>query len=313
MFRRRFFQALVLLGLLLLIGYITYIKAYESEVVVVEDKFAGSRKVILSNDSAIILARLVPNRIVLHNFRYQGRSLRVRTIYYLPDHQILGLDNSFAIQIGLNYRFNIEPVHVEDLIRRSNRIHQDLGSDILKARLADFWYTTLRVKMQADQQQVGLKTTIENYIHQGMKSDLNQLLSDDGIQITDIMVEDIMVPDQERYRAVVNRAPQLLNQRLDRLRVIEEARAKMTADDILLSGRRKHLEELGILLNKYPNLREYIAVDELKDRVNVIIMPYDRFTGKDALQLPRDSFLSSENDNKTEPNLGNGFRDLTPP
>lgn len=315
MFGRRFFQALVLLGLLFIIGNITYVKADASEVVFVEDTIANSKKVILPNDFAIVFGKLVPNRIKLNRFRFTGRNLRVRTFYYLPDHQILGLDNSFAIQIGLNYRFNIEPVEIKNLVYRTNQISQDLGSELLKARLADFWYSVLRIKMQADQQQAGLKTKIENYIQQDLKSDLNQVLINDGIQITEIMIEDINVPDQNQYRTIVNRAPQLLNERLERLRVIEEAKTKTTADELLLSSRRKHLEQLGVLLNRYPNLREYIAVDQLKDRVNVIVMPYDRFTGNSTLPLqsviPQSSFSPTQNE--ADSNTGNGFKDLTPP
>lgn len=305
MLRRWGLRALPVLILAAILA-LTAVRAGENEVLIFSE--AGRiRRIVMPGETAFLLQRWLSAATTLNRVSLYGY-LRNKHIYRLPQNEILGLDQSFAVQLTLSYRYRIDASAISSLLSRAETPDAEGIAAILRLRLADFWYTAFRDRLNADDRLETLKRNAEQYIRGDLVKDLNQAFRADGIMIESVLIEDITVPDAERYRAVIAGGQRLLEERLRRLSQLEEARIKRATDEIIFSAKRRHLAELGELLSRYPDLREYIAIDGLNDRVQVFVMPYDRFSGD-----KRTGFLPPEVDHLREKSSNGGFRDLTPP
>lgn len=314
MLRRWIIRALPFL-FLATITLLSFVRADENEVLILGDAGGGVQRIVLPGETAFFPQRWLPSGPTVNRVSLHSRYLRSKQLYYLSQHEILGLDQSFAVQLTLNYRYRIDAAALAALLAQAETPDVEGIGALIKLRLDDFWFTAFRDRLRADEQLDTLERNAEQYIRGELVTDLNKTLSADGIVIESVLIEDIVVPDPARYRAVLANGQRLVDDRLRRLSQIEEARVKRAADEILLSGKRKHLAELGELLGRYPDLREYIAIDGLNDRVQVFVMPYDRFTGdkrSGSGLLPGDDAGLHPFDQGADPPSG-GFRDLTPP
>lgn len=314
MLRRWIIRALPFLFLAAIL-LLSFVRADENEVLILGDAGGGAQRIVLPGETAFLPQRWLPAGPTLNRVSLHSRYLRSKQLYFLSQHEILGLDQSFAVQLTLNYRYRIDAPALSALLAQAETPDVEGIGALIKLRLDDFWFTAFRDRLGADDQLDTLERSAEQYIRSELVTDLNKTLSADGIVIESVLIEDIAVPDPARYRAVLANGQRLVDDRLRRLSQIEEARVKRAADEILLSGKRKHLAELGELLGRYPDLREYIAIDGLNDRVQVFVMPYDRFTGdkrSGSGLLPGGDTGLHRFDQGTDPSNG-GFRDLTPP
>lgn len=307
---RRWISRALPLILVLAFLLLSFVSADQDEALVLRDEGGGMERLVLPGRVAFLPQRWLPSSPDLHRLYLRGRHLHATHTYLLAQHEMLGLDPSFAVRLVLNYRYSIDPAGIATVLQQTERPDSSGISDFLKIRLTDFWYSAFRERLQADERLVALEGRAEQYIRGPLVDDLNRILAADGIRIESVFIEDIVVPDAARYRAVLANGQNLIEERLKRLRLLEEARARREAEEILLSGKRKHLAELGKLLGRYPALREYMAIDGLQEHVKVFVMPYDRFTGQPS--LPDGDTGLHRFDYGELPSTG-GFRDRTPP
>lgn len=314
MLRRWIIRALPFLFLAAIL-ILSFVRANKNEVLIIADAEGGVRRIVLPGETAFLPHRWLPSGPTLNRMLLHSRYLRSKQLYFLSQHEILGLDQSFAVQLTLNYRYRVDAPALSALLAQADTPDVEGIEALIRLRLNDFWFTAFRDRLRADDRLDTLEQNAEQYIRGELLTDLNKAFSADGIVMESVFIEDIAVPDPARYRAVLANGQQLVDDRLRRLSQIEDARVKRAADEILLSGKRKHLAALGELLVRYPALREYIAIDGLNDRVQVFVMPYDRFTGdrrSGSGLLPGGDTGLHRFDPGTD-TLNGGFRDLTPP
>ena len=294
----------------------SFYKADSSEVIIFQS--AGiTKRIVLPNQWAFWPERWFWSSVKTIRLPLQGYFLHSDATHYLADHQLLGLDQSFAVQVSLNYVYRLDSEKLPQLSYRLERPDQEGIRQFLKIHLKDVWFRIFRDELKADQNLDTLRARLEDYVRNDLVVNLNHSLADSGIVVESVLIEEISVPDAARYRAVLANGQRLIDDRLKRLAVLEEARIRRSADEILFSGKRKQLAELGELMGKYPPLREYIAIDELSDRVQIYVMPYDRFTGEtqspSMMRLPEKQMQPGRQPFQYTPNTNGGFRDLTPP
>ncbi|MBI40541.1 MAG: hypothetical protein CMF59_13150 [Leptospiraceae bacterium] len=351
----RFFRSLfwgVLLASVIAWAYAGTVTAGYRETILVEDTVDGLQEEVISpGETTFLPALAVPGRIRLHRIQLEPRFLRFPWVYQFPAGQLLGLDDSFAVQVQAHYEYSISVNEIRALFLSLPVGDWSQLKPYLELRMRSFWAEKMRQMAPNEAALNGLDDELNIYVRGDLRSDLNNYFRPEGIEFRRIYVERIYVPDAGRYNATLQAGQNLLNNRLERISIIDQARAKRHASEILNEVYLDRLEKMAALLQKYPELRDYAAVDSLSDNVRVLVMPYEQYfrgnqpanqqnAQQPAAEGPRNEppvepydFTTIEqpaqenpgvpSDRSTFPGMRNnppqaavpdgGFRDLTPP
>ena len=277
----RFFRSLfwgVLLASTLAWAYAGTVTAGYRETILVEDTVDGLQEEVISpGDTTFLPGLAVPNRIRLHRVQLEPRFLRFHWVYQFPAGQLLGLDDSFAVQVEAHYEYSINKDRIRALFLSLPVGDWSQLKPYLELRMRSFWAEKMRGLAPNEVALNGLEDELNTYVRQDLRGELNNYFRPEGIEFQRIYVERVYVPDAVRYNATLQAGQNLLNNRLERISIIDQARAKRHASQILNEVYLERLEKMAVLLQKYPELRDYAAVDSLSDNVRVLVMPYEQY------------------------------------
>ncbi|MCB1304245.1 MAG: hypothetical protein KDK37_08205, partial [Leptospiraceae bacterium] len=277
----RFFRSLfwgILLASVVAWLYAGTVSAGYRETILIEDRVEGLQdRIIAPGETSFVPSLAVPNRIRLHRIQLQPRFLKFPWVYQFPAGQLLGLDDSFAVQVDAHYRYSIQADHVRNLFLSLPVADWSQLKPYLDLRMRSFWAQKMRELAPNEAALNGLENRLNEYVRQELRSELNAYFSGEGIQFDQIYVERIYVPDAARYNATLQAGQNLLDNRLERISIIDQARAKKQASQILNEVYLDRLEKMAALMRRYPELRDYAAIDSLSDKVRVLVMPYEQY------------------------------------
>ncbi|MEQ8352286.1 MAG: hypothetical protein RH862_12425 [Leptospiraceae bacterium] len=277
----RFFRSLfwgVLLASVIAWAYAGTVTAGYRETILVEDTVDGLQDELISPGETSFLPSLaIPNRVRLHRIQLEPRFIRFPWIYQFPAGQLLGLDDSFAVQVEAHYEYAISEGNIRSLFLSLPVGDWSQLKPYLELRMRSFWATKMRQLAPNEAALNGLEDELNLYVRGDLRTELNNYFRPEGIEFRRIYVERIYVPDAGRYNATLQAGQNLLNNRLERISIIDQARAKKQASEILNEVYLDRLEKMAVLLQKYPELRDYAAVDSLSDNVRVLVMPYEQY------------------------------------
>lgn len=274
-FLRTFFWSL-LVGSLLAWLYAAYVRASAREAILVEDRYTGlDPSIILPGDVRMLWQRVQPGRVTLHRLDLGPRVLNLRYRRPLRQSEQLGLDEAFYIKADLRIEFSIDPARASELFLRLERPDWDLLDDYLSLRVALLLDRQVDRLYPNEAALPGLLPQWDAYLSGPAVADINAELSTEGLSIRRALPVRLYVPDAGRYQAMLQNAPQILAQKLDRIRVVDDARAQLDASRIKDQAYSARLRQLGDILERYPHLQGYVTIDRLGDQVQVYVLPSD--------------------------------------
>lgn len=300
------------------------------EAVVLEDVLTGFEPDIVPPGKVrFVPARGLPGRVKLHRVDLGPRILPIKFRYGLKESVVLGLDDPFFVHIHLNLNYGLEPGRLRVLFRQLDRGDWD-GLDALIGKKIDYFLRRRISELYTrDADLPGLEEKIALLVNGPFVGDLNAYFRTDGVVFRSVLIERLYVPDADGYRAMteVGRR-EILAQKANRIRLINNAEAREQSQRITDRAYFDRLEKIGTLLRRHPQLREYLAVDRLGDKVEVMIVPGDRWFGRSeelSSPIPKRRRRDRARENLDEAPAGRapytpapgrenrGFIDLTPP
>ena len=330
-FLRVFFWS-ILVAFVLVCVYLGVVRASAQEAILVEDFFKGYQEdVVRPGGIRFLPSRMMPGRIKLHPVRIKDRILDVNFTFPLSQSEVLGLDEAFSIQTGARIGYNLDPAKISYLFRRVKDKEWKNLDEYVEKRLNFFLGNLIADFYQTDEDLPKLESRIQNYFNESFIENVNKEFFREGIIVETILLERLYVPDLERYRAMVAAADSILEQKIGRIASIDKAKSQRDAEQITDRAYFARLEKIGKLMDKYPHLREYLAIDRLSKNVEVMVMPYEHWFGpsnqeqisrllrKDDSEKLRDrgdletQSLQSSPPPQVVKNKGIELKDLTPP
>ncbi len=290
----RFFFASVLFGSIVTWVYFSYVTASQREAILIEDRYVGIDKddIVYPSTSHFVFRRIVPGRIRLHRLHVYPRFLRIHFKKGLEQAEGLGLDSSFYIQAILRLHYKLNPEKLLYLFRKLEKPNWNMLENYLSQSLQNFLEERVSGFYKADSGLSELKLKMKLYFEEKARDELNQAFQREGVEFYSLTVKHIYVPDRKRYEAILSSDRQIINQKLNRIRIISKARAEKDAATIHDEAYFVRLEKIGKLLNTYPHLQNYIAIDRLAPNVEVMVVPHDRWFSNSfrASPIPKKSY-----------------------
>lgn len=322
-FFRSFFWS-VLLGSIIAWLFFGYVRASSREAVLIEDRYHGlDNSVIRPGEARFIPQRIAPGRVILHRVDLGPRILQLKYKRGLSQSETLGLDDAFYIQADLRIEYSIDADRVDELFLKLDEPDFSRLNEYLRVRLGYFLDRKLADLFPNDNQLPQLGDRLYGYVAAAAVAEMNRELGPEGVTIRSVLPTRIYAPDADRYRAMLTQAPQILERKLERISIVDEARARSRAEEIQDAAYFERLERIGQILRKYPNLQGYLAVDRLSDNVELMVVPYDVWTGASGVDpgaLAGERARRPPRDRQPDRGAagagegGNGrFQDLTPP
>ena len=299
----RLFFGFILFGSIFFWAWYSYVRAAYYEAILVSDKYqsASQDDIIFPSDWRFVFYRIYPERVTLYPITLFPRTLNFQFRKGLEQSEMLGLDDSFYIRVLLHLNYELEPEKLRTLFSHlPSRNWEELNSYI-KLRLQTFLEKRLSAFYKNEKELLSLKSLMQNYfLEEGLK-EINAQFKKEGIFFHSIHTKHIFVPDLARYRSILGASQQIIRQKLERIRLIDQARAKKKADIILSDSYFSRLERIGELLKTYPHLRDYLVIDKLNKNVNVLVMPYQRWFPERLQNLNNLNALSQSNNKSSLP------------
>ncbi len=277
----RFFRAFfwfILFAAVCTYGYLGFVQASAREAIVVEHYIDGvDPKPIRPGEWRFIPSRATPGQVLLHRvpitdgFNYTYRR-------GLAQSDALGLKDEYYIKFKLNLTYSLDQ---KQLLRTFRRLKYDWSklSGHVRSKVNEVLDEKIAEIYPDDRALSGLDNRLRSYLAGEGERDIRAALDKKGIQLDSISIKDVFIPDPVQYRGVVARSGEFIARELERIKQIDDAKAREHAARILDRAYFARLEGIGRLLRKYPHLREYLAIDRLGKNVEVVVMPYDRFFG----------------------------------
>ncbi len=283
---RAFFWAILVaaIGVYAKLGFVS---AGSREAVLIEDVRRGFEpRVLEPGDFTFVPTRALPGRVRLHRVLLGPRALPFRFRQGLRESVVLGLDDAFFVHLHLDLKYELETARLRGLFRQLDRGDWSKLDDLLRKKL-DYLLRVRIAEMYARDADLPLLAgRLTAFINTGFLEDANRFLAADGVQMKSLLVERLYVPDADGYRAMVEVGRrEILLQRAERIKRISNAEAIEESQRITDRAYFARLEKIGEVLRRHPHLRDYLAVDRLGDRVEVLVVPSDRWFGRDALDL----------------------------
>lgn len=280
-FFRLFFWGILVASLLAWL-FAGLVNAEFREAILVEDRYNGIEEgPILPGEIRFVPAAAVPGRVRLHSVDLGPRILALNTRYALPEAVFYGLEETLSVEMKLYYQYELDPQNLRTLFINLPRPQWASLDEYLAVRINAYWKQKIHRWVndgEANQIEDRLRESIDN----GLAAELSGVFEPEGIRFKRILVDAVFVPDPARSQALLARAPELLERKLETDKIVDEARARSRANQILNDGYYNRLETMAGLLRKHPQLREYIAIDQLADNVQVIVMPQDQLFGNNS-------------------------------
>lgn len=342
-FFRSFFWA-VLIAFILTYIYLGFVSTSTREAVLIEDRFDGlDAEVVRPGDWRFVSGRIMPGRVQLHRVMVRPRFASLKYSRGLSQSEILGLDKSYYIRSDLRIEYELKSDHLRALFLQLDKPDWNRLEAYLQFRIHAVLDRFIKEIYISDADIPEISARLYTYFAKGAAVQImNADFASVGIEVKAITPVRIYVPNLARYQAMLNLGERvLLDLKLERIRQINQARTSRDTRRIADGAYFARLERIGQLLQRYPYLREYVAVDRLGDQVQVMIVPDSRFMGNhtghqgllpDAVQneiakrLPgriAENSTAKPSIEKTLPayrtqngsGIGAGidFRDLTPP
>ena len=199
------------------------------------------------------------------------------------------MDESFYIQTVLHLDYKLNPKKLHLLFQNLNKANWEALEPYLELRLKRFLEQRIDKLYKGDQDLKGLKERLHEYWKGLARSELNKEFSEEGIEFLTIIPQKTYVPDPGPYGAILSAASQIIRQKIERIRIINLAHAQKDAKKIKNQSYLTRLEKIAKLLQTYPHLREYLAIDRLGDNVEVMVMPYERWFSSSSSPWSLDS------------------------
>lgn len=321
---RAFFWA-VLVAAAGVYAYLGFVSAGAREAVVLEDVLTGFEPdIVPPGHVRFVAARGLPGRVRLHRVVLGPRILPLRFRYGLKESVVLGLDDPFFVHVHLRLTYRLDSTRLPVLFRQLERGDWSRLDELITKKLDYLLRSKLSDLYIRNAGLVGLEGRIAELINGPLLAELNASFRSDGVAFqAPAVIERLYVPDAQGYRDMVDVGRrEILAQKAERIRLIGNAEAREQSQRITDRAYLARLEKVGQLLRRHPQLREYLAVDRLGDRVEVMVVPGDRWFGRgtDIPDLKRKKRISPR-PTRTEaapraaaPGLRAGdFIDLTPP
>ncbi len=293
----RLFFASLLFGSCLAWLYVGYVESSKYEAILIENHyplFASKDRVVLPKSWAFVPERIVPGRITLHRVRLRPRLVQAHIQKALQQSETLGLDESFYIQVPLQIKYEIEASKLSRLFDSLSHMDAEQIDVYLSNRIQDFFLRRIGAMYKDDAQLAGLKERLHNYFRSTAQKELGLELASAGVTVQALFVRRVFVPDAKHYQEILASSQNIIEQKLERMRILNQARATQQAQGIKDQGYFHRLEKIAQLLQSYPHLREYLAIDMLGKEVKVMVMPYQRWfdsallaRGLDSLSVPK--------------------------
>ena len=327
-FFRAFFWA-ILAATLAAWLYFGFVRTSTREAVLVEDRHTGlDSNVIGPGEARFLASRIYPGRITLHRVDVGPRVLRISHKKGLAESEMLGLDDSFYVQTELRLEYELNPAQLAALFRRLEEPDWARLDDYLADRLKIFLNKKLGEVYDTNQDLTRLETTLYDYLRGPVLEELNAEFKPEGVRFRNVLPSRLYVPDAALYRAILADEQLILSQKRERLRIVDDAQARQQAEKIRDEAYFARLERIGQLIRRYPQLKDYLAIDRLSENVEVMVVPSDRWvpteaaaatarrlSGKESTERPAANQARAEPLPITPatPAPDNRFRDLTPP
>ncbi|MBE7437951.1 MAG: hypothetical protein HS115_05780 [Spirochaetales bacterium] len=314
---RSFFWAVILASAIAWV-YLGIVISPAREAILIEDSVLGlSPEVVRSGEWRFVPERAFPDRILLHRVYTGRRNLHFHFKAPAGQTEFLALDDTFQVQIQLELAFGLIP-------DRLTQLFVALGSDgfgnldlFIESRLQHLLEKELASRFDTPADLEDLGEDLEAFLLSAECLRLfNGVLSPYGIEMEEVFIKKMYVPPADSYRRALARSDEIIDSRL--------RQAQAASEDLMRSrvaGKKDEyyfarLEKMGGLLRRFPELREYLAIDKLSEQVDVMVVPYDRWSGeRQKPPLPEKAEATPPERRRVLPEFGlpGGFRDLTPP
>ena len=285
-FRFFFFSALV--ATLIAWLYFGYVSASKREAVLIEDRYKGieAASTIHPGSLRFIPSRIFPGRILLHRVRLFPRFLELHFKKALEQSEVLGLDDSFYIQVVLDLDYKLNSKNLHFLFQKLKRPEWEALETYLKLRLRHFLDQRMKKLYKGDTDLEGLREKLHAYWKGLALDEFNKEFSKEGVEFISIISQKTYVPDPERYASILSAGSQIVRQKLERIRIVNLAQAHREAREIENQSDLVRLEKIAKLLEVYPHLRDYLAIDRLGKNVEVMVMPSEHWFSSSNSTMP---------------------------
>ena len=280
---RAFFWA-ILVAAAGVYAHLGFVSAGAREAVYLEDTASGSEPVVVEPGKVrFVWARGLPGRVRLQRVSLGPRNLSFRFKHGLKESIVLGLDDPFFIHLHIWLNYTLDPRRLPVLFGQLDR-GDWAGLEGVMAKRIDYFLRRRMAEVYTREADLpGLEQKIAAMVNGPFTEDLNAYFRPQGIVFHSALIEKLYVPDAEGYRAMTEIGRrEILVQKAARIRLINNAEAKEQSQRITDRAYFARLERIGQLLRKHPQLREYLAVDRLGDKVEVMVVPGDRWFGRSA-------------------------------
>jgi len=313
-FIRVFFWAILISSVVSWV-YVGIVSATARQAVIVLHRKRGLPDLVGPGESRFFPGRIFPGRVELHPVDIGPRMLAVEYQKGLYQSEMLGLDESFYVRVKFRFRYSLNPDKLPDLFLKMEGLNWNSLDSYLQLRLNDILNRRMARIFPADNELQLLPRRLNEYFAQEAVKEIQDSMTEEGIRIEGLVIENVYVPDAARYAAILGGAQGILNQKLERIRRRDEALARRDAESLTDEATYARLETIGKLLIKYPGLKDYLAIDRLGDDVRVMVFPYEKwFSGQgiaeDLNLRPRGP--ANGNPGNVNGRAGN-FENLTPP
>ena len=306
----RKFKFLLFIIFLISISYSIYqfiVTTSIREIILLEDRYEGlnQEKIIQPASIAFVPYRIIPNRIRIHRVKLFPHSIDLIYKRPLEQSEILGLDDSFSIRVRLHVTFRLEPSKAVELFKKLPEYNWDTLNYYIDLRIRNYMEMKMR-NIYTDDKLDTLKVNVLNWILPNeLVQDLNNEFKNEGVVFPNILINELYIPEIFRYRSMLSLGANLISRKLDRVNIVEEARAQKKASEIKSSADLERWENIAKLISNYPQLRNYLAIDKLGDKVQVMVIPYNSWFEKEndtKIKSGQNSFFTATPENESSGN-----------
>ena len=260
-------------------AYFGYVSASMREAILIEDHYKGIAQdnVIYPGTTRFIPTRIFPGRITLHRVRLFPRFLDIYFKKGLKQSEMLGLDDSFYIRVVLRLDYKLNPQKLSSLFQGLSKANWEALQPYIELRLEKFLEQRVSKLYKGDKDLTGLKGRLQAYWRTLALNEFNKEFSNEGVEFLNVLHQETYVPDPAHYQAILSAGQQIIKQKLERIRIVDLAQAHRDAEQIKNQNYFTRLERIAKLLQTYPHLRDYLALDHLGKNVEVMVVPYEHW------------------------------------
>ncbi|MCE9500800.1 MAG: hypothetical protein K8R21_09900 [Leptospira sp.] len=261
----------------------TIYKVSENEIIIVRSISNSVETLVKKPGIHFIYQALIPGKVKINFLNLKNRNVKVGIKKELSGGLLpeMGDDGHLVLSYSVNY--SIHPDKAEELYAESEFNEEKIGdiiSEIVHSKFSDRFAIIFRNPADINQ----LTQRIKDYSE---KEILGELTSDKiarkGILIQEVRLSKINVPNPQVFLRLINGTDLVLRAK------IERSAASIRGEGFAIEQTKKdeaYFNKLGRtaeFLKKYPDLKEFAALDRLTDKVQVFVLPSEKYM-TDALK-----------------------------